>query len=191
MVDSWQPHGLQHAWLPCLGSPMDCSTPDFHVLHCLPEFAQIHVHRVGDTIQLSQPVTPFSFCLQSFPASGSFPMSWLFASRDQSIGTSALESVILMNIQGWYPLGLTGLISLQSKGPSRVFSSALQFKSINSSALSLTYGPALASIPDYWKNHSFDYLDLCQKNDVSTLTVYRCKKFIFYKMMIVCVCSVS
>ena len=59
---------------------------------------------------------PFSFCLQSFPASGSFPMSWLFVSGGQSIGASALSSVIPINIQDWFPLGLTGLISLQLKG---------------------------------------------------------------------------
>ena len=61
-------------------------------------------------------------CPQSFPASGSFPISWLFASGGQSIGASALASVFPMNIQGWLPLGLSGLISLQSKGLSRVFS---------------------------------------------------------------------
>ena len=69
------------------------------------------------------PVTPFSSCPQSFPASGSFPMSWLFIWGGQSIGASALASVLPMNIQGWFPLGLTGFISLQSKGLLRVFSS--------------------------------------------------------------------
>ena len=71
---------------------------------------------------ISSSVIPFSSCLQSFLASGTFLMSRLFASGGQSIGTSASASVLLMNIQGWLPLGLTGLISLQSKGPSRVFS---------------------------------------------------------------------
>ena len=65
---------------------------------------------------------PFSFCPQSFPAWGSFPMSWLFASGDQNIRVSASASVFSMNIQDWFPLGLTGLISLQSKGLSRVYS---------------------------------------------------------------------
>ena len=64
----------------------------------------------------------FSFCLQSFPASGSFPMSWLFVSGVQSIGASALASFLSMNIQGWFPLRFTGLISSMSKGLSRVFS---------------------------------------------------------------------
>ena len=66
---------------------------------------------------------PFSFCLQSFPASGSFPMSWLFASSSQSIGALASSTVLPMNIQGWFPLELIGLISLKSKGLARVFSS--------------------------------------------------------------------
>ena len=66
---------------------------------------------------------PFSSCLQSFPAPGSYPISWLFASGGQSIGTSVSPSVLPMNIQGWLPLGLTGLISLLSKGLWRVFSS--------------------------------------------------------------------
>ena len=66
---------------------------------------------------------PLLLCPQSFPASGSFPVSWLFASGVQSTGASASASVLPMNIQGWFPLGLAGLISLQSKGLSRVFSS--------------------------------------------------------------------
>ena len=107
-------------WILC--DPMDCSMPGFPVLHYLPELAQTHVHCVSDAIQPSHPVTPFSSCPQSFPASGSFPMSWLFASGGQSIGASTSASVLLMNIRDWFPLGLTGWISLQSKGLSRVFS---------------------------------------------------------------------
>ena len=82
---------------------------------------------------------PFSSCLQSFPASGSFPMSQLFALGGQSIGASASASVLPMNIQGWFPLGWTGWISLQSKGLSRVFPTP-QFESISSLVLSLLYG---------------------------------------------------
>ena len=88
-------------------------------------------------------------------------MSQFFTSGGQSIRVSASASVLPMNIQGWFSLGLTSLISLQSKGLSRVFSST-QFESINFLALSLLYGPTLTSIHDYWKNHSFDYVDLCQ-----------------------------
>ena len=77
---------------------------------------------------ISSSVIPFSSCLQSFPESGSFPMSWLFASGHQSIGTSALALVLPVNIQDWFPLGLTSLISLLSKGLSRVFSSTTIWK---------------------------------------------------------------
>ena len=105
-------------------------------------------------------IVPFSSRLQSFPASGSFPMSWLFTSGGQSIGASASALVLAVNIQDWFPLGLTGLMSLQSKGFSKEFSPALQFKSISSLVLSFLYGSALTSIHDYWKNHSFDYKDL-------------------------------
>ena len=103
---------------------------------------------------------PFLLFPQSLLASGAFPMSQLFTSGSQSIGGSA--SVLPMNIQGWLPLGLTGLISLLSKS-----SLAPQFKSINSSVLSLLYGPTLTSIHDYWKNHSFDKTELCRQSDVS------------------------
>ena len=74
-------------------------------------------------LTISSSVTPFSFCFQSLPASGSIPVSQLFTSGGESIGTSASASVLPMNIQSWFPLGLTALISLQSKGLSRVFSS--------------------------------------------------------------------
>ena len=109
---------------PTLCDPVDCSTPDFPDFCHLPEFAQTHVHWVGDDIQPSCPLSSlFSSCLQSFPASGSFLMSWLFASHGQSIGASASGSVLAMSIQGWFPLWWTGWISLQSKGLSRVFTS--------------------------------------------------------------------
>ena len=94
----------------------------------------------------------------------SYDMSRLFTSGGQSIGASA--SVLAMNIQDSFPLGFTGLVSLQSKGPSRVFSSTTVWKH-HSLALSLLYDLALASIHDYWKNHSFDKTDLCQQSDVS------------------------
>ena len=93
---------------------------------------------------------PFSSCLQSFQASGSFLMSWLLASGGQSIGVSTSASVLPMNIQDWFPLGLTGLISLQSKGLSRVFSSTTVWKH-QFLVFSLLYGPTLTSIQDYWK----------------------------------------
>ena len=107
---------------PTLCSPMDCSKLDFPVHHQLLQFTQTHVHRVSDGIQPSHPVIPFSSHLQSFPASGSFPMSQFFTSGGQSIRVSALASVLPMTIQDWCPLGWTGWISLQSKGLSRAFS---------------------------------------------------------------------
>ena len=109
MSDSLQPHGLQHARPPC-PSPTPRVYPNSRPLNqwCHP------------TILSS--VFPFSFCLQSFPASGSFPMTQFFASGGQSIGVSASTSVLPMNTLDWFPLGWTALISLQSKGLSRVFS---------------------------------------------------------------------
>ena len=100
---------------------LDCSRPGFPVLHCLPKFAQVYVHRVSDAIELSSSAAPF-FCIQSFPSSGSFPMSELFTSGGQSIGVSASASAFSMNSQGWFPLGFIGWISLQSKGLWRIFS---------------------------------------------------------------------
>ena len=99
--------------------PMDCSMPGFSVLHYLPEFVQVRVHWVGDAIWPLILCHPLLLLPQSFPASGSFPISWLFILGGQSIGVSV--SVRPMNIQVWFPLGLTGLISLLSKGLSRVF----------------------------------------------------------------------
>ena len=97
---------------------------------------------------ISSSVIPFSSRLQSFPASGSFPVSQFFTSGGQSIRLSALALVLPMNIQDRFPLGLIVCISLQSKGLSRVFSTP-QFKSINSSTLSFLYGPTLTSIHEY------------------------------------------
>ena len=99
-----------------LCNPMDWSTLGLPVSHYLLEFAQVHVHCIGDAIQPSHPATLFFCCPQSFPASGSFPVSWLFASSGQSTGGSASAPVLPMYIHGWFPLGLTGLISSLSKG---------------------------------------------------------------------------
>ena len=112
MSDSLWPHGLQHTGLPCPSpSPTVCSNACPLSRWCHPA--------------ISSSVIPFS-CLQSCPASGSFPISQLFASGGQTIGASA--SILPMNIQGWFPLGLTGLISLTSKGLSRVFSNTIVWK---------------------------------------------------------------
>ena len=101
---------------------MDCSTPGFPVLHCIPELAQIH----AQTSHPLPPSFPFAFNLSQhqglFQWVGSFPVSLLFASGGQNIGASVSASVLPMNIQGWFPLGLNGLIHLKSKGLSRFFS---------------------------------------------------------------------
>ena len=108
MSDSLRPHGLQHARLPCpLPTPRACSNSCPSSQWCHPI--------------ISSSVVPFSSCLQSFPASGSFLMSQFFTSGGQSIGVSASALVLPMNIQAWFPLGWTGLISLHSKGLSRIF----------------------------------------------------------------------
>ena len=108
---------------PTLCDPMDWSMPGLPVHHRLQKFTQTHVHWVGDAIQPSHPpLSPSPPALQSVPESESFPMSQLFAWGGQSIGVSALASVLPVNTQDWSPLEWTGWISLQSKGLSRVFS---------------------------------------------------------------------
>ena len=97
----------------------------------------------------------FFSCPQSFPTSGSFPMSHLFPSGGQSTGASASASVLPTNAQDWFPLWLTGLISLQSKGLTGVFSNTTVQKH-QFFGLRFLYSPTLTSIHNYWKNHSFD-----------------------------------
>ena len=128
--DSLWPHGLQYTRLPCPSPTLGACS------NSCPLSQWCHT-------TISSSVTLFS-CPQSFPASGSFSMSQVFASGDQSIGVSA--SVLPMNIQGWFLLGLTGLISLQSKGLSRVFSNTTVQKHQFFGAL--LYSPTLTSIHD-------------------------------------------
>ena len=135
MSDSLLPQGLQHSRPPC-PSP----TPGVYSNSC-PLSQWCHP-------TISSSLIPFSSHLQSFPASGSFQMSQLFASGGQSIGVSPSTSVLPMNIQDWSPLEWTGWISLQSKGLSRVFSNTT-VQSINSSALSFLHSPTLTSIHDH------------------------------------------
>ena len=139
--NSLQPHGLQHARIPCPSpTPRACS-------NSCPLSWRYHP-------AISSSLVPFFF--QSFPASGSFPMSQLFASGGQSTGASASTSVLPTNIQDWFPLVLTGLISLQSKVPSRFFSNTTVQKH-------LFFGTQLSLWPNShihtWpleKHHSFD-----------------------------------
>ena len=113
MSDSLRPHGMQHTRLPCPSpTPGACSNSCPLSQWCHPT--------------ISSSVFPFSSCLQSFLLSGSFPMSQFFTWGGQNIGASA--SVLPMNIQDWFPLGLTGWISFQSKGLSRVFSNTTEWK---------------------------------------------------------------
>ena len=131
-----RPHGLQHTRLPC-PSPTSgaCSNSCLLSQWCYPT--------------ILSPVIPFSSCLQSFPASGSFQMSQFFSSHGQSIGVSASTSVLPVNIQDLFPLGWTPC----SPKDSQEYSPTPQFKSISSSALSFLYGSALTPIQDYWKNN--------------------------------------
>ena len=142
MSDSLRPHEPQHARPPC-PSPTAGVYPNPCPLSrwCHPT--------------ISSSVVPFFSCPQSFPVSGSFQMSQLFAWGGQSMGVSASTSVLPMNIQVWFPLGMTGWISLQSKGLSRVFSNTTVQKHQFFGAQFL-YSPTLTSIHDCWKNHSFN-----------------------------------
>ena len=147
-----RPHGLQHSRLLCPSlslrvcsnsCPLSWWCPSNHLILCHPLLLP----------SLFSSIRVFSH------------ESALCIRFGQSIGASASASVLPMNIQSWFPLGLTGLISLLSKGPQES-SLAPQFKNINSLALSLLYCPTLTSIHDYWENHSFDYMDFCQQSDV-------------------------
>ena len=136
-----------------LCDPMDCSMPGHPVHHQLLEFTQTHVHWVGDAIQPSHP--------QSSPSPTAFNLSqhqglfqWLSSSH-QVAKVLAFQLQHQSFLQNWFPLGLTGWISLQSRDSQESFPTP-QFKSINSLALSFLYSPTLTSIHDYWKNHSLD-----------------------------------
>ena len=147
MSDSLRPRGLQHARLLCPSPlPGACSNSCPLSWWCHPT--------------ISSSVVPFSFCLQSFPASGSFPMSQFFSSGGQSTGVSASTSVPPMNTQDWSPLGWTGWISLQSKGLSRVFSNTTVWKHQFFSAQ-----------PSLWSN-SHIYIWLLEKNIALTIPLF-------------------
>ena len=137
MSDSLWLHGLQHSRLPCLSPiPRAC-------LKSCPLNWWCHV-------DISSSVVPFSTCLQSFPASGSFLMSQVVVSGGQSTWASSSTSVLPMNIQDWFPLWLTSFILLCPR-ESQESPPISQFKSINFLALSFLYGSTLTSIHDYWK----------------------------------------
>ena len=146
---------------------MGCRSPAFPDLHHLPKFAQTHVHWVGDAIQTSHPLLLTSPPVLNLSHRQDL-FQWVGSLHQVAklFGASTSASFLPMSIQGWFPLGLTVLISLQSKELSRVFSSTTiqkhQFFSIQ-----LLYGPTLTSLYDYWKNHRVDYSHLCEQSKVS------------------------
>ena len=135
--------------------PIDCSMPGFPVHHQLPELAQTHVHLVGDTIQHLILCHPLLLLLSIFPSIRVFSNESVLCIRWPKYSSFSFS----MRPSNEYS-GLTGLISLQSKGLSRVFSNTT-VQSISSLVFSLLYAPTLTSIHDYWKNYSFDQTDLC------------------------------
>ena len=151
--NSLQPHGLQHASPPCSSSfPKVCPNSCLLYQWCHPAISS------SDAL--------FPFCPQSFPGSGTFPISWLFTSDDQNTGASASASVIPMSIQGWYPLGWTGLISLLSKWLSGVFPSTTVWRhQLFCFLLSLL--SRFHNHSDHWEDHSLYYMDLCRQSNVS------------------------
>ena len=161
MSNSLQPHELEHTRLPYpLLFPWVCSNSCPLSHWCHPTISS------SGTTTREKPITPFFFCPQSFSASGSFPVGQLFASGGQSIGASTSVSVLPMNIQGQFHLGLTGWISLQSKGLSRVFSSTtLQKHQFFDSQSSLQSNSLIHTWP--LEKPKLDYTELGWQNDVS------------------------
>ena len=151
--NSLQPHGLQHLSL-LQSSPYSraCSNS------CL-----LSWWMPSNGLVLCPPLL---LVPSIFPSIRVFSNEWLFSSGGQSIGALASSSVLPMNIQDWFPLGFTCLISCSPRD-SQEPSLATQFKNIDFLEFSLHYGPTLTSVHDYWKNHSFDYLDLCLPSNVS------------------------
>ena len=137
-----------------LCNQIDCSMSGFPVHHQIREFAQTYPLSRWCQLTISSSLIPFSSCLQSFPASGSFPMNQFFTLGGQSIGVSSSASLLPMNFHDWFLED--GLVWSWSPRDSQESSPTLQFKSMNSSALSFLYIPILTSIHDYWEKHSFD-----------------------------------
>ena len=156
----------QSYWTLC--DPIDCSTPGLPALHYLPEFAQIHVHVFDNVIQLAHPLSSPSPALSLSQHQGLF--QWVSSSHQggQGPGASVSASVISMSIQGWFPLGLTGVISLCPRDSQT--SPAPQLESISSLVLSLLNDPTLTSLGDYWKNHNFDYMKKIGESSILSLS---------------------
>ena len=161
MSDSLWTHGLQHARLPCASqAPEVCSNSCLLSQWCHPT--------------ISSSVIPFSSCLRSFPASGSFPVSQFFASCGQNIAVSASASVLPMNIQDWFPLGWAGWISLQSKGLWRVFSNTtVQKHQFLGAQLSLNHSDSIFP-REWWVTSAL----LVGRNELSPLPASKLKLFL-------------
>ena len=153
MSDSFWPHGQQHARL-----------PRFSLSQCL-----LKLMSIESVMPSNHLVLCYLFLLvpSILPSTRVFSNRSALCTRWPKYWSSASASVLLMNTQGWFPLGLTGLISLQSRGLSQVFSSTTIWKHQFFLALSLPYDPTLTSVHGYWTNRSFDYMDLCWQSDVS------------------------
>ena len=145
---------------PALCDHMNCSIPGFPCPKPSPGVCSNSCPlSLWGHLTTSSSVAPFSSCQQSFPASGSFPKSWLFALAGQSVRASASASVLLMNIQGWFPLGLTGWSPCCSRD-SQESSLAPQFEGINSLVLSLLFSPALTSVHDQTQTTSVQVINV-------------------------------
>ena len=145
---------------------MNCSTPDLPVPHHLlnlPKFMFI-----ASVMQSSHLILWSKFLLLTsiIPSIKDFSSECLVTSDDQNTGVSTSALILPVNIQGWFPLRLTGLLSLLSKGLWRVFSSTIVWRH-QFFGVSFLYGPALTTVHDHWKDHSLDYLDLCRQSNVS------------------------
>ena len=150
---------------PTLCDPMDCSTPGLPVPHHLPKFAQVHVHCIGYDIQPSHPLMlPSPSAVNLSQHYGVF--QWVICSHQVTKIPGASASVLPMSIQGWFPLQLMVWTpccprQFQESSP------APQFEGTNSLAFCCLYGPALTIVYDHWEDHSADYTDLHQQNNVS------------------------
>ena len=152
MFISLQPHGLQHTRLPC-PSPTLRACSNWY-----PSSQWCH--------QPSHPLSSPFLLASIFPSIRVFSNESVLCIMWPNIGASASTSALPMNIQDWFPLGLTGWVTLQSKGLSRVFSNTTVQKH-QTSVLNCLYSPTLTSIHDYWKNNSFKAIDLCWQSNVS------------------------
>ena len=149
---------------------MDCRTWSFPVHHQLPQLAQTNAHQVGDAIHHLILCCPLLLLPSVLPSIRVFPNESALCIKWPKYWSFSISPS--NEYQGWFPLGLTGLISMKSKELSRIFPNTTVGKHQFFSAQPF-YGPALTFIHDYWKNHSFDYTDLCWQKDICTYVCIR------------------